>query len=89
MPVGPSDTKREHDSGTGHHHVLVAPAGPKKRLLHAQGMEERGLIWGSSQTSHFPLLGSGNMWWLESQGQSMWKTLLDMQSHLSSHLPPQ
>lgn len=89
MSVGPSDTKRELCSGTGCHHVLVAPAGPKRRLLHGQGMEQHGLILGSSQTSHFPLLGSGNMWWLESQGQSMWKTLLDMHFHLSSHLPPQ
>ncbi|XP_039569685.1 uncharacterized protein LOC120504339 [Passer montanus] len=87
--VGPSDTKREHGSGTGHHHVLVAPAGPKRRLLHAQGMEQHGLTRGSSQISDFPLLGSGNTWWLESQGQSMWKTLQDMQSHLPSHLPPQ
>ncbi|XP_030083049.2 uncharacterized protein LOC115483979 [Serinus canaria] len=87
--VGPSDTKREHGSGTGRHHMLVAPAGPKRRLLHAQGMEQHGLTPGSSLTSHFSLLGSENTWWLESQGQSMWKTLLDMQPHLPSHLPPQ
>lgn len=48
LSVGPSDTKREHGSGTGRHHVLVAPAGPKRRLLHTQSIEQHGLTWGSS-----------------------------------------
>lgn len=60
--MGPSDTKREHGSSTACHHILVAPAGPKRRLLHAQGMEQHGLTRGSSQTSHFPLLQFGNTW---------------------------
>lgn len=48
MSVGPFDTKREHGSGTGHHHVLVAPAGPKRRLLQTQSMEQHGSSQGSS-----------------------------------------
>lgn len=78
MSVGPSDTKREHGSGSGHPHVLVAPGGPKRRLLQVRSVEWHGSTQDSSQTSHFPLLGPLDTWWLEPQGQSMWQTLLDM-----------
>lgn len=40
--VGPSDTKREHGSSSGHHHALVALGRPKRRLLQAGSMEQHG-----------------------------------------------
>lgn len=84
--VGPFDTEREHGPGSDHPHSLVAPGGPKRRLLQTRSMKWHRL---TPQTSRFPLLGPGDTWCLEPHGQSMWQTLPDMLSSLSSHLLPQ
>lgn len=76
--VGPSDTKNKHGSSSGHTHALVAQGGCKRRLLQTWSMQWHGLTQGSSQTSHFPLLGPGDTRWLEPQRQSTWQTLPDM-----------
>lgn len=57
MSVGPSDTKREHGSSTGRHHVLLAPAGPKRRLLHTQSMEPAWIHSGQLPDLSLPFAG--------------------------------